>query len=136
MDSQRMTEVKDEPLTLLGNCIQLRIEIAPRPACRPRFRSNGCVYNDPSYKVWLDEFAGMARRIWLDDPLKKVSHLKIIFNGETKRGDLDNYLKAALDGLVYAGVLKNDNLSVIDSIETSFIRTLLSPPWIVVLIEP
>lgn len=130
------TQLELEPLSLIGNQIQLKIQIAPRPACRPRFRSNGCVYNDPSYKAWLDEFAGIVRRIWLGEPLKRVTHLKIVFNGETKRGDLDNYLKAALDGLVYGGVLKNDNLSVIDSIETSFIKTMLSDPWIVIKIDP
>jgi hypothetical protein len=116
--------------------IILRADIAPRPACRPRFRSNGCVYNDPSYKAWLDDFSGIIRRIWLEEPLKQVSHISIIFNGLTKRGDLDNYLKATLDGLVYGGVLKNDNLSVIDSIETSFIRTILTDPWIIIKINP
>jgi Holliday junction resolvase RusA-like endonuclease len=114
----------------------LRAEIAPRPACRPRFRSNGCVYNDPKYKEWLDDFAQIVRREWLKEPLSHVSHISIIFNGETKRGDLDNYLKATLDGLVYAGVLKNDNLRVLDSIQTSFIRTLNGAPWIIIKIYP
>lgn len=125
-----------EQLQNLAEPLVLRVDIAPRPACRPRFRSNGCVYNDPSYKAWLDEFAGIVRRTWPDDPLKHISHISIIFNGQTKRGDLDNYLKATLDGLVYGGVLKNDNLSVIDSIETSFIRTMDSDPWIVIKIDP
>lgn len=117
-------------------CLLLRVNISPRPACRPRFRSNGCVYNDPKYKEWLDDFAHIVRREWLKEPLTHISHISIIFNGETKRGDLDNYLKATLDGLVYAGVLKNDNLGVLDSIETSFIRTLNSAPWILIKIQP
>lgn len=124
-----------DPLQNLSDPYVLRIDIAPRPACRPRFRSNGCVYNDPSYKAWLDDFAGIARRIWLEEPLTHVSHISVVFNGQTKRGDLDNYLKATLDGLVYAGVLKNDNLSVVDSIETNFIRTMCSEPWICIKIQ-
>lgn len=124
-----------DPLQNLSDPYMLRVDIAPRPAARPRFRSNGCVYNDPSYKAWLDEFSGIVRRIWLEEPLTHVSHISIVFNGQTKRGDLDNYLKATLDGLVYAGVLKNDNLSVIDSIETHFIRTMLSAPWICISIQ-
>lgn len=116
--------------------IILRADIAPRPACRPRFRSNGCVYNDPTYKAWLDDFAGLVRRIWLGESLSHVSHISIVFNGETKRGDLDNYLKATLDGLVYAGVLKNDNLSVIDSIETSYLRAVNGGAWIGIKIIP
>jgi Holliday junction resolvase RusA-like endonuclease len=125
-----------DPLQNLSDPQVLRVDIAPRPACRPRFRSNGCVYNDPKYKEWLDDFSQIVMREWLKEPLTHVSHLSIVFNGETKRGDLDNYLKATLDGLVYAGVLKNDNLGVLDSIETSFIRTLNSPPWIIIKIHP
>jgi len=124
------TQLELEAISDFGNPIQLKIQIAPRPACRPRFRSNGCVYNDPSYKAWLDEFAGLVRRIWLGDALSHVSHISIVFNGETKRGDLDNYLKATLDGLVYGGVIKNDNLSVIDSIETSYSRAVSGGAWI------
>lgn len=114
----------------------LRVDIAPRPACRPRFTSKGQVYNDPSYKNWLCDFAQIVLREWIGDPVETCSHLKIIFNGPTKRGDLDNYLKACLDGLVYGRVLKNDNLRVVDSIETSFIRTVDRDPWILIMIYP
>jgi Holliday junction resolvase RusA-like endonuclease len=129
------TQSNETEMNILGEQIIFKVAIAPRPACRPRFRNNGCVYNDPSYKTWLDDFSGLVRRVWLKDPLKHVSHISIVFNGETKRGDLDNYLKATLDGLVYAGVIKNDNLGVIDSMEINFIRTLLSDPWILIKIN-
>lgn len=128
------TQLVIDELRNLQEPYVLRVNIAPRPACRPRFRSNGCVYNDPGYKAWLDQFAQIVTREWLKEPLTHISHISIIFNGETKRGDLDNYLKATLDGLVYAGVLKNDNLRVIDSIETNFIKALTGEPWIVIKI--
>lgn len=114
----------------------LNIDIRPRPASRPRFSSKGQVYSDPSYKSWLTDFTEMVRRDWECEPLQTCSHIEVIFNGPTKRGDLDNYLKALLDGLVYSGVIRNDNLQVVDSIHTSFIHTPNSAPWIMVKIFP
>ena len=114
----------------------LNIDIRPRPASRPRFSSKGQVYSDPSYKEWLSQFTELVIREWEAEPLQTISHIEIIFNGPTKRGDLDNYLKACLDGLVYSGVIRNDNLQVVDSIHTSFIHTQTSPPWIMVKIYP
>lgn len=114
----------------------LNIDIRPRPASRPRFSSRGQVYCDPSYRDWLSDFGEIVIREWPHQALDHISHIEIIFNGPTKRGDLDNYLKACLDGLVYARVLKNDNLSVLDSIQTSFIHHKESKPWIFVKIFP
>lgn len=114
----------------------LNIDIQPRPASRPRFSSKGQVYNDPSYRKWLSDFTELVIREWESEPLPTVSHIEILFNGPTKRGDLDNYLKACLDGLVYSGVIRNDNLQVVNSIHTSFIHTPNSSPWIMVKIYP
>ena len=112
------------------------VSIAPRPATRPRFSSKGQVYNDPSYKAWLKDFSDMVRKKWDHDCLSQISHIEIIFHGQSRRGDLDNYLKACLDGLVYSQVIKNDNLGVLNSIETNFIHAKDTEPWILIKIFP
>lgn len=114
----------------------LNVNIQPRPASRPRFSSKGQVYSDPTYKAWLSDFSEIVRREWEEGALESVSHIQIVFNGPTRRGDLDNYLKACLDGLVYSRVLRNDNLAVIDSIETNFVHTKIGDPWIFIKIYP
>lgn len=130
-----MTDLNDE-LRNLSDPYIINVDIRPRPASRPRFSSKGQVYSDPSYKEWLSDFQQIVIREWPYEVLNTVSHIEIIFNGPTKRGDLDNYLKAVLDGLVYARVLKNDNLTVLSSIETSFILQKESDPWIFIKIFP
>lgn len=125
-----------DELTKLGEPLTIKVPIAPRPASRPRFSSKGQVYNDPSYKQWLTDFTEIARRLWEHECLHHVSHIEVTFNGQTKRGDLDNYLKSALDGLVYSQVLSNDNLTVLDSIESKFIRIVNQDPWILFKIYP
>tara|TARA_B100000073_G_scaffold86658_1_gene67411 strand:- start:382 stop:753 length:372 start_codon:yes stop_codon:yes gene_type:complete len=112
------------------------VSIAPRPATRPRFSSKGQVYNDPSYKAWLKDFSDMVRKKWDHDCLSQISHIEIVFHGQSRRGDLDNYLKACLDGLVYSQVIKNDNLGVLNSIETNFVHAKDAEPWILIKIFP
>ncbi len=108
----------------------LEIDITPRPASRPRFSSKGRVYNDPTYKAWLTEFADLVRQEWDREALQKISHIEIVINGPTRRGDIDNHCKSILDGLVYAKVLRNDNLAVLDSLNASFLQIKGSDPWI------
>lgn len=120
----------------VGDPYLIKVPLAPRPASRPRFSSKGQVYNDSTYKKWLTEFSEIVRRDWEFECLTKVSHIEVTFNGPTKRGDLDNYLKASLDGLVYSRVLRNDNLTVLDSIQTKFIRIVDQDPWILFKIYP
>ena len=112
------------------------VGIAPRPATRPRFSSKGQVYNDPAYKAWLKSFSEIVRKKWEHECLTQISHIEIVFHGQSRRGDLDNYLKACLDGLVYSQVIKNDNLSVLNSIETNFVHVKDTEPWILVKIFP
>lgn len=108
----------------------LHIDITPRPAARPRFSSKGRVYCDPSYKAWLTEFSELVRQEWNGEVLQKISHIEIVINGPTRRGDLDNHCKSILDGLVYAKVLRNDNLAVLDSLNANFLQVKGSEPWI------
>jgi len=56
--------------------------------------------------------------------------MDITINGTTRRGDLDNYGKSILDGLVHARVLRNDNLAVLDSLNLNFLRAEGERPWI------
>ena len=122
-----VTTAEDEKKAEL-ELLTLRVPIAPRPASRPRFSSKGCVYNAPDYRKWLTEFKLLARPLWGKNPLQHCEHMEVVFNGTSRRGDIDNYLKASLDGLVYAGVIKNDNLNVLDSVEVKYSNnTDLSP---------
>ena len=125
-----------DEIAMLGDPYFIRVPLAPRPASRPRFNSKGQVYNDATYKKWLSDFTEIVRRDWEFECFTKVSHIEVTFNATTKRGDLDNYLKAALDGLVYSQVLHNDNLTVLDSIQTKFIRIVGTDPWILFKIYP
>jgi len=130
----RVTPIQDEKGSE-SKILTLQVPIAPRPASRPRFSSRGCVYTDATYKRWLTDFKELARKLWQENTLQHCEHMEVVFNGVARRGDLDNYLKAALDGLVYAGVIKNDNLTVLDSIETRHIRLPDKEPWILFKIQ-
>ena len=113
-----------------GLTYTIQVDITPKPAARPRFSSKGRVYNDPSYKAWLKEFADLVREQWDNDVLQRISHMDITINGTTRRGDLDNHAKSILDGLVHARVLRNDNLAVLDSLNLNFLRVEGEEPWI------
>ena len=110
----------------------LIIEIEPKPASRPRFCGRGQVYNEPKYSAWLREFAALAKNSWEYDTLSHVSHVEILINGPSRRGDIDNHAKAILDGLVRAGVLKGDNLIVLDSISARFSHSKITDPCIII----
>ena len=114
----------------LDGAYVLQIDITSRPASRPRFSSKGRVYTDPTYKKWLEEFSDLVRNEWDFEVLQKISHIEIVINGTSRRGDLDNHCKSILDGLVYAKVLRNDNLAVLDSLNATFIQVKHSDPWI------
>ena len=55
-----------------GLTYTIQIDITPKPAARPRFSSKGRVYNDPSYKAWLKEFADLVREQWDNDVLQRI----------------------------------------------------------------
>ena len=110
------------------------INIAPRPASRPRCTRRGIVYTDPTYKTWLETFAALIQDDWHRAPLQRIEHISILINGPSRRGDIDNHIKSVLDGLVRAGVLRNDNLKVLDSIHANFSDSKHTDPCIMVQI--
>jgi Holliday junction resolvase RusA-like endonuclease len=67
-------------------------------------------YDTPEAKTWwrLVERATDGRQLVADS--YELSY--IVFQGHGSRGDVDNYAKPILDGLVKAGVLRNDSLIV------------------------
>ena len=110
------------------------VPIVPRPASRPRCTRRGVVYTDPTYKTWLETFAALVQDDWFREPLQSISHISILINGPSRRGDIDNHIKSVLDGLVRAGILRNDNLKVLDSIHASFSDSKHTDPCIMVQI--
>ena len=64
--------------------------------------------------------------------METVSHMEVVISGPNRRGDLDNHLKAILDGLQRAKVLRSDNLKVVDSISARFQSSDKADPWILV----
>jgi len=70
---------------------------------------NGKVYKSAEYEAWRAESAWDARR--QAGPQKIAGQFKITANfvrPDKRHRDLDNLLKAVLDCLQHAGVIKND----------------------------
>lgn len=92
---------------------EIYIEGVPRPKERPRLRAGGG-FTPPATRGWEEvvtwaAISQGARRVfssWDGEYAVDVT----IYHAKVLRGDLDNYLKAILDGLQTAGVLRNDKL--------------------------
>ena len=118
-----------------GLTYTIQVDITPKPAARPRFSSKGRVYNDPSYKAWLKDFADLVREQWDNDVLQRISHMDITINGPARSAAPIDHAKSILDGLVYAKVIRNDNLAVLDSLNLSFLKVEDEEPWIKIKIH-
>ena len=108
------------------------VDITPKPASRPRCSRQGMVYTEPTYRTWLETFSALVQKQWHRKPLERVSHLEVVISGPNRRGDIDNHLKAILDGLQYAKVIRSDNLKVVDSISARFSPCKTAGPWILI----
>ena len=108
------------------------VDIEPKPASRPRCSRQGRAYTEPGYRAWLETFSALVQKQWHRQPLESVSHIEVVISGPNRRGDIDNHLKAILDGLQYAKVIRSDNLKVVDSISARFQSSNKADPWIIV----
>lgn len=90
--------------------IKFVIPVNPQPASRPRSNFKlGRVYNKPEYKRYLDELYLLTKKYQPSRPLSKAISLSIEFYLERPKSvkrdmpcvkpDLDNYVKAVMDGL-------------------------------------
>jgi Holliday junction resolvase RusA-like endonuclease len=97
--------------------IELRITAPVVPKPRPRMGKNGC-YLPNGYTLWessavLDLVTQTKGIQGL--PIDYGIGLTIKFGGHC-RGDLDNLIKSVCDALVKAQVLRDDSLSIVQSI--------------------
>lgn len=109
------------------------IDIEPKPAARPRF-FRGRVHTEPKYKLWQQQCTQLLRLQWDREPLQRVEHIHFVFVAANRRPDIDNLIKACLDSIVYANILKQDNLVVLDSISASYEHTKDYKPCILIRI--
>lgn len=63
-------------------------------------------YYTPEAVAWYAAVAEFARGLTVDGKAHEVTYT--VYQGTGSRGDVDNYAKVILDGLVKAGVLKSD----------------------------
>ena len=63
-------------------------------------------YLTPAAKAWHNTVAVIAQGQVVEGASHEIDYT--VFQGAGSRGDVDNYAKVILDGLVRAGVLKSD----------------------------
>lgn len=95
---------------------ELRLTIPLEPPSANHYKKPrhfaGCLsfYHTPLAKDWFRAVALLARGEFIEG---EVSVEYRVYRGKGSKGDVDNYAKCRLDGLVRAGVLQSDN-SVVD----------------------
>lgn len=109
------------------------LDIEPKPAARPRF-FRGRVHTEPNYKLWQLQCTQLLRLQWDREPLQKVEHIHFVFVAANRRPDIDNLIKSILDSIVYAKILRGDNLTVLDSISAAYEHTKEYKPCIIIRI--
>jgi Holliday junction resolvase RusA-like endonuclease len=122
----KMTAVQRRT-TEFGQQVFVTIAGTPVPASRPRVSRWGTYYTKP-YKEWMQaaekQLGKQPKKYTVKDPChatiwvrcKKAKTSKL----QIPRGDIDNFAKAALDALVKARILEDDNLVVYLFVEKSF----------------
>ena len=100
---------------------EITLMITPVPKGRPRARRNGIMYTPKKTADYERDIAkllghlpaimgpiGMSATFVLKRPVKTPKSVTGRFIKAGSRGDLDNYIKALLDGCQRAGVVPND----------------------------
>lgn len=65
-------------------------------------------YPGKEAKAWWKAVAFEAGDKVVDAPMYEIAY--VVYQGPNERGDVDNYAKCVLDGLVKAGVISSDHL--------------------------
>jgi len=80
--------------------MNLFIEGEPVPKGRPRFTRQGHAYTPSKTRRWESKVGWSWREAFPGDPIEgPVSVTVHVYHRSGRHGDLDNYLKAVLDGL-------------------------------------
>ena len=114
---------------------ELYIPLRPMSKERPRsFQGQSRPYMSRNYKLWTKDCVAVMQEWWVGPPLQKVKFLEIEHHGAA-RGDLDNKDGSVMDCLVKAGVIKDDNVNVIDDRRSTFHKAKVKEAHIIVRLE-
>ena len=114
---------------------ELHIPLRPMSKERPRsFQGQSRPYMSRNYKLWTKDCVAVMQEWWVGPPLQKVKFLEIEHHGAA-RGDLDNKDGSVMDALVKAGVIKDDNVNIIDDRRSTFQKAKVKEAHIIVRLE-
>jgi Holliday junction resolvase RusA-like endonuclease len=114
---------------------ELHIPLRPMSKERPRsFQGQSRPYMSRNYKLWMKDCIAVMQEWWVGPPLQKVKFLEIEHHGAA-RGDLDNKDGSVMDALVKAGVIKDDNVNIIDDRRSTFHKAKVKEAHIIVRLE-
>lgn len=71
---------------------------------------------------------------WIAPPIQKTKAVEIQLFG-VARGDVDNRVGAVFDALVQAGVVKDDNVNVIDDLHVLYFKRKSKDAQIIIRID-
>lgn len=98
----------------------IRLYLPPYPCQRAQV-ANGRAYYKPAYQRWKQEAKSACALHWKGRPaITQVEKLSMQFYGWSRAYDLSNLFKAVEDAMVSAGILRDDNLTVIQHIESAW----------------
>lgn len=85
-----------------------------------RINGRPCIIPSKQYKAYEKAAVELIRDQWTDEPIGEPVNVRTMFYMPTRRRvDLVNLQEAALDVLVKAGVLADDNCSIVTSMDGS-----------------
>lgn len=85
-----------------------------------RINGRPCIIPSKQYKAYEKEAVILIRQQWRGEPIGEPVNVAMVFHMPTRRRvDLVNLQEAALDVLVKAGVLADDNCSIVTSMDGS-----------------
>ena len=122
----------DTSIEVVRSRVELTLDLYPYPKQRARVTHKG-TFHIHAYQDWLKEAIFQLRQQWKSQPLQSISKLSVQFYGKSARSDLDNLVGAVMDALVKAEVIRNDNLTVINHLETAWERSRDNPKIEIIL---
>ena len=114
---------------------ELVLPLRPMSKARPRStRFRSAPYTDRVYANWIKDAVTHLKEWWTDPPLQKTEAIKIQLFGPA-RGDVDNRVGSVFDALVQAGVIKDDNVNVIDDLRVKFYKRKTKDAQVIIRID-